>query len=101
MAYFCHKCMNELEFDIKYGIKVGRQDTCPHCVADLHCCKNCRLYDPGLHNQCREPEAPFIRDREDGNFCPHFDFMDRKEAPRADDSAARARVKLEALFKKK
>ena len=76
MAYFCHACGNEQIFDVKVGVKVGRRDSCPHCGADLHVCKNCRLWDPAIHNQCREPEAAFIRDREEANFCAHFDFRD-------------------------
>ena len=61
--YFCWSCGNEQIFDVKVGIKVGRRDSCPHCAADLHVCKNCKQWDPAIHNQCREPEAAFIRDR--------------------------------------
>src|SRR5688572_20653142 len=101
MAYYCHSCRNELVFEVKVGIKVGRRDSCPHCAADLHVCKNCRFYDPSLHNQCREPEASFIRDREAANFCAHFDFKNRDAAPEVAANVANARAKLEALFKKK
>ncbi|HJZ85634.1 MAG TPA: hypothetical protein VKN99_10715 [Polyangia bacterium] len=99
MAYYCWKCGNELVFEVKVGVKVGRGDECPHCRADLHVCKNCNLYDPSLHNQCREPEAAFIRDREAANFCPHFDFKDRDAPPAQDDSLQKAKAKLDALFK--
>jgi hypothetical protein len=99
MAYFCWSCRNELEFLVKVGVKVGRRDTCPHCAADMHVCKNCKLWDPSIHNQCREPEAQFIRDREGGNFCPHFDFKDG-DAPAADASVDKAKQKLADLFKK-
>jgi hypothetical protein len=99
MAYFCHACGNEQIFDVKVGVKVGRRDSCPHCGADLHVCKNCRLYEPNLHNQCREPEAAFIRDRAEANFCMHFDFKD-SDGFQQDTSVASAKEKLEALFKK-
>ncbi len=98
MAYFCHSCGNEQIFEVKVGVKVGRRDSCPHCGADLHCCKNCRLYDPSLHNQCREPEAAFIRDRTEANFCMHFDFRDA-DAFKVDTSTVDAKAKLAALFK--
>lgn len=98
MGYYCHKCGNELHFLVKVGIKVGRQDVCPHCKADLHCCKNCELYDPSLHNQCRETYAEFIRDREEANFCPHFNFKDGPP-PTKSDEAEKAKAKLEDLFK--
>ncbi|MFH1132265.1 MAG: hypothetical protein V1754_13085 [Pseudomonadota bacterium] len=99
MAYYCHKCRNELEFIVKVGIKVGRADTCIHCTANLHACKNCRFYDPGLHNQCRIPDADFIRDREEANFCAQFEFRDQDEPPEQDDSVQKARAKLDNLFK--
>lgn len=99
MPYFCHKCRNEIEFIIKVGIKVGRLDTCAHCGADMHACKNCRFYDSGLHNQCRIPEADFIRDRTVANFCHHFDIIERDQPPEVDDSETKARAKLDEVFK--
>jgi len=99
MAYYCHKCRNEVEFLVKVGIKVGRADTCVHCGADLHACKNCRFYDPTLHNHCRIPEADFIRDRETANFCAHFDMASRDTPPETDNSVQKARAKLDNLFK--
>lgn len=99
MAYYCHKCRNEIDFIIKVGIKVGRNDHCIHCGADMHVCKNCRHYDPGLHNQCRIPEADFIRERTVANFCAQFDFLERDTPPERDDSADKARAKLNSLFK--
>ena len=99
MAYYCHACGNEQIFEVKVGIKVGRRDSCPHCAADLHVCKNCRHYDPNVHNQCREPEAAFIRERTEANFCTHFDFRDA-DGFQQDPSVASAKAKLEDLFKK-
>ncbi len=98
MAHYCWTCSNELFFDVKVGIKVGRHDECPHCGSDMKCCKNCTSYDPHVHNQCTEPTAEFIRDRERANFCTHFTFKD-SEAPTTDDKAAEAKAKLEDLFK--
>jgi len=48
--YHCHACGGEVELIDK----VKRADSCEHCGADLHCCKNCKLYDPYVHNGCRE-----------------------------------------------
>ncbi|MEK6607679.1 MAG: hypothetical protein AABZ30_08470 [Myxococcota bacterium] len=100
MAHYCWKCRNELVFEVQYGVKVGRQETCPHCHSDMHCCKNCELYDPALHNQCKDSQAPFIRDREAGNFCSLFSIKNLAGPPTADDSAAKAKSKLEALFRR-
>ena len=97
-AYFCWFCGNELQFEVKVGVKVHRLDTCPHCGHDLHVCKNCYLYDENLHNKCREPESQFIRDREGSNFCTHFSFVER-DAPLQHTDLAAAKAKLENLFK--
>lgn len=99
MAYYCQKCLNELEFVLEVGVMVGRLDTCDHCGAYLHCCKNCENYDPSRHNQCKIPEADFIRDREEANFCNHFKMLDRDEAPEADDSVDKAKAALNEMFK--
>ena len=98
MAYFCWSCGNEQIFEVKVGVKVGRRDTCPHCGNDLHVCKNCQQYDPSVHNQCREPEAAFIRERTEANFCTHFDFKDA-DSFQQDTGVQNAKAKLEALFK--
>ena len=98
-SYYCWSCKNEQIFDVKVGVKVGRRDSCPHCGADLHVCKNCSLYDPNVHNQCREPEAPFVRSREEANFCTHFDFRSGDQ-PTEDKAVANAKAKLADLFKK-
>lgn len=99
MAYYCHKCQKELDLMIQSGVMVARLDTCDHCGTYMHCCKNCRFYDPGVHNECLETQADFIRDREEANFCSHFTIKDRDQAPEADNSAALARTKLDDLFK--
>ncbi len=90
--YACYNCKEELVFEVK----IGRRDMCPNCSAYLHCCYNCRHWDPHVHNQCRENQGEFIRDRAEGNFCLYFDFRPIEEDRR--DEAAEARRKLEALF---
>ncbi len=49
-----------------------RGGTCPQCGSDLHCCLNCRFYDPAKHNQCAEPQAEWVRDKESANSCDYF-----------------------------
>jgi hypothetical protein len=98
MAYFCFKCSKELEFAVKGGIIVGRLDTCDHCGAYLHCCKNCGFHDPGIHNECRETLTEFIRDRESANFCSSFYYGDADEAPK-NKNLDEAKSKLDDLFK--
>lgn len=91
----CHFCGKEVEFHIK----VMRKDTCPHCGRDLHACVQCRFYDPGYHNQCREPKSEMVRDREKANLCGHFQFgagTGRRQEEKKED----VRKKLDELFKK-
>ena len=90
--YECYKCEEELVFDVK----IGRLDTCPNCSAYLHSCRNCRFWSPTAHNQCLENQGEFIRDREAGNFCGHWQF--RRMGEEIADEASKAKSKLDALF---
>jgi hypothetical protein len=111
---FCAFCDAELPPEFR----VMRETLCPHCDAYLHACVQCRFYEPTLHNQCLEPEAEYVGDREKANFCDFFKLAGARgsgmeEGGRGDpargrggksanDTRARdARAKLEALFKKK
>jgi hypothetical protein len=75
--------------------RIGRRESCPHCGADLHCCRNCRFYDPGRHNQCREPLAERQVDKERANFCEYFSPAGGPTADRRGD----VRAQLAALFR--
>ena len=50
------------------------KEACESCSAYLHSCKNCRLHDPGAHNQCLSPTTEWVADREGLNYCEEFDF---------------------------
>ena len=95
--HFCHKCKNELFFEVK----LQRADTCPHCSVDLHCCKNCEHWDPSAHNQCKEHIAEYIPDREKANYCTFFTFKDGTPEDPSAPGSRRPESKLDALFKKK
>jgi len=88
----CHHCGR----DVDAVAAIGRRDACLGCGADLHCCRNCRFYDPGYHNQCREPQAERQVDKEQGNFCEYFTFA--VGAAGAGVAAESPRAKLEGLF---
>ena len=69
---------------------------CPNCSAYLHCCYNCEHHDKNVHNECREDQGEFIRDRTEGNFCLYFSFKALGDTgPSAADDA---KNKLDALF---
>ncbi len=94
MTIQCHACGGEVELIDK----VKRADSCEHCGADLHCCKNCTLFDPFVHNQCKESTTFWEPDKEKANFCTFF--APRPQRVEVQDRQA-ALSKLEALFKKK
>lgn len=70
----CYRCRAELSFEGH----VLREATCPSCHSDVHVCVNCRFYDRSAHNQCREPVAEFVRDKERANFCEFFELGGRR-----------------------
>ncbi len=64
----------------------------------MHCCRNCRFYDPAYNNQCREPQAERQVDKERGNFCEYFD-LGAASGDRSRETEAEARGRLKALFR--
>jgi hypothetical protein len=68
MRFSCFKCGKQIDAPER----VMTRDTCPHCDADLHCCRNCRFYDPGKHNECSETQAEWVRDKVVSNYCDYF-----------------------------
>ena len=75
---------------------VGRRDECFKCRADLHVCKNCIHYDARSYNECREPQADRVQEKDRSNFCDHFSPLASRSA--SDNAAADMLAKAEALF---
>jgi hypothetical protein len=93
----CFHCARAVEVKER----VAFRDTCAGCDRALHACLNCEFYDPSYNNQCREPQAERVVDKDRPNFCEYFApaHAARKAAGSAAASAGRAN--LEALFRKK
>lgn len=98
----CHRCGRE----IQVLAKIARTDGCPYCHSDLKCCLNCALHDPGANNQCREPQAEWVTDKDKANFCEFFEL--REASPLRHPGLAgaspgddRGRTAFDALFSKK
>lgn len=95
----CHNCGRE----IKLIGKAQRRDECPHCQADVHCCKNCRFFDPGKSNQCSEPQADYVKDKIKANFCDFFGPNNRLPLTKRGSEVVQredARKNLDKLFKR-
>ncbi|HVO67924.1 MAG TPA: hypothetical protein VMT12_15715 [Syntrophales bacterium] len=91
----CYKCKKEVKVDKI----IGRKDTCPSCQTDLRCCLNCRFYDLNAYNNCREPQADRVLDKDRSNFCDYFNFKDSASEEKSKQSNDPIRKKLDDLFK--
>ena len=90
-CWSCGQALGPLEY--------GRQDSCPKCGRDTRVCKGCIHYERGANNDCREPQAERVVDKEKSNFCDYF----KPSAGAGSGAQARDAMKAaaEALFKKK
>lgn len=93
----CFAC--DASLDLQSGQRVGFRDTCDRCGADLHVCRNCAHHDPAVYNECREPGAERVADRERANRCDWFSPGDRAGGAAAGERDS-ARAALDSLFKK-
>ena len=91
----CFKCGHKMN----YPGTVGRRDECSSCRSDVHVCKNCAHYDSKAYNECREPVAEVVKEKERANFCDQFTPGSGAaiKGPSKQDLLSAA----EALFKKK
>jgi hypothetical protein len=92
----CFKCGNKEEFSERVPLRAE----CTKCGEDLHVCKCCQFWDPKVYNECREPQAELVPDRERANRCDYFQpgtSGGKSSAPTKDALLSAA----EALFKKK
>jgi hypothetical protein len=94
----CGACGTAIE--LGSGERVGFRDVCARCNGDLHACRNCAHHDPGAYNECREPSAERVSDRERANRCEWFAPRTGEATGRRDPKAG-AQDALDALFKPK
>jgi hypothetical protein len=64
----CHACSADLEFDDP----IGRSARCPRCASEVRCCLNCRFHDISSYNDCAEPSAERVLEKDRANFCDYF-----------------------------
>lgn len=95
----CHSCGHALP--LMPGDMIGRRDTCTACGADLHACVHCRHFDPSRSNQCVEPQAEWVSDKEKSNFCEYFEARTAVNLTSQGRSSRRidARAAFHNLFK--
>lgn len=66
----CFQCHKNLT--LGPGQKIPKNEECPYCYASLHSCRMCSFYDQSAYNECREPSAERIVEKEKANFCDFF-----------------------------
>src|SRR5689334_15348304 len=94
----CHKCGRGLNADADYG----RQDTCQGCRNPTRVCLNCKNYDKSQYNDCSEPAAERVVEKEKSNFCDYFKPSEKTDGAASGLSARELAIKAaEDLFKKK
>ena len=89
----CHACGAAIAL-----AEIGVRDVCERCRAYLHSCRQCDFYEPGAHNDCREPSAERVVEKERANFCDFFQLGGGATGGAA--SGGTARGALDALFRK-
>jgi hypothetical protein len=92
----CYHCNGELQL-LKIGSNISRKEDCPSCGRDLHVCKMCVYYDTRSYNECKEPVAQRIVDKEKSNFCDNYRLTDKVSDAYEKDNVLSA---ADALFKK-
>jgi len=65
----CAFCGETIEVE-----RIGFRALCPHCDEALHACLQCKHYAPGRANDCMEPQADLVRDKDRSNLCEWFRF---------------------------
>jgi len=87
----CFHCKKELDS----STRPSRGESCPKCGSDVKVCLNCRFYDAGAYNQCREPSAERVVEKDRANFCEFFELSREPGKAAVEDPLA----KLKELFK--
>jgi len=95
----CAECGSMVQFMDELKLT----ETCKHCNADLHTCRNCKFFDPGAPNQCMRPVPARIESKNTRNMCTLFSpkvivekAVEEKQESSTSDNARKA---FDDLFK--
>lgn len=78
------------------AVDYQREGECPQCRRQTHVCRNCRFFEPGRPNDCQEPVADPVSDKQRANFCGYFEPS--ADAYRAAADPERLRAAADDLF---
>jgi len=77
----------------------GREADCPGCHKPTRVCRNCRQFSPGRPNDCAEPLAEHLLEKERANFCEYFDPADNPDTSPLEHNQDSLLKAAEDLFK--
>ena len=77
---------------------LARHAACRNCGAQLHVCKLCRFYDKTQSNQCQEPIAESVNEKEKANFCELFQIKAGAYHVKDTSAVEASKSELDALF---
>ena len=86
-----------------YEPPIYRGTQCGDCGRELKTCRNCRHFEPGAPNDCREPSAEPPAEKDRANFCGWFSPAEDAGSSRGvgaggADAADAARAAFNSLF---
>jgi len=90
----CFSCQSEN----KVVDRLGFRDSCISCFNDLHVCKTCHFYDPKSYNDCSEPAADRVSEKEKRNFCEFYQIKSHGLGAEKNPTRDVLRAQAEALF---
>ncbi|HYC55563.1 MAG TPA: hypothetical protein VEL28_11585 [Candidatus Binatia bacterium] len=96
LVVICHSCGSRTTFD---GV-VGRSARCDRCGLDLRCCRTCRFHDASAYNECAEPSAERVVEKDRANFCDYYSPRQQGAAAAATAASSDAQSALDNLFRK-
>ena len=91
----CYRCGHSLD---SIPLPFSRRDECSNCIAELHVCRMCLMYDVSEPNSCKEEDALEVTEKERANFCDYFKPNPKAYAPGFVESQDKALSELTALF---
>ncbi len=97
MSYFCYKCNSELTLP---NGPVSRNESCDACKTDVKCCLNCKHYDKSCYNECKEPQAERVLDKDRSNLCDYFKIYEGQRGNLGTKNKLDSISDLDDLFKK-
>lgn len=94
----CFQCNHSSEL----STKISFREECSHCGEDMHVCLNCRFYDTSSYNECKEPSAEKVQDKDRNNYCEYFEANTNHSTKNSSHSEKKKKqlTDAEALFKK-